>query len=175
MSEKRDAIVDRLADHVLASGLAGSSLRPLAAAAGLSDRMLLYHFDNKADVMAAAIDRVAERLRVDLDRHASGEALPLERLTQRIVPIVLSSELWPYIRLWLEIVAAAALGDEFYRATGARIAEGFLAWCAGQIDSADEVSRGREAARLLVMIEGAALLHAIGQNKTVDQAISPDE
>jgi AcrR family transcriptional regulator len=40
--EQRDKVVERLAGHLLEHGLARTSLRQLAAAAGVSDRMLLY-------------------------------------------------------------------------------------------------------------------------------------
>ena len=50
---RRTEIVERLADHVLAHGLSASSLRPLAKAAGTSDRMLLYYFADKSEMMTA--------------------------------------------------------------------------------------------------------------------------
>ena len=37
----------KLAAHALENGITGLSLRPLARAAGTSDRMLIYHFGNK--------------------------------------------------------------------------------------------------------------------------------
>jgi len=40
-TDRHDALIDWLADHVLAHGLSASSLRPLAKAAGTSGRMLL--------------------------------------------------------------------------------------------------------------------------------------
>ena len=46
-SDKRAALIDKLADHVLADGLLHASLRPLAKAVGTSDRMLLYYFKDK--------------------------------------------------------------------------------------------------------------------------------
>ena len=171
MTGKRDAIIDDLADHLLAYGLAGSSLRPLAAAAGLSDRMLLYHFENKAAVLSAGIERVADRLRTALDERVSSRPLPPDRLTALLVPIVLSDELWPFTRLWLEIVVAAAHGDAFCRETGAGITDGFLDWCARQLDGEPGSDRDHHAARALVMVEGAALLHAVGAGDVVERAI----
>ena len=46
---QRAAVTERLSSHILAHGLARSSLRELAAAAGVSDRMLLYYFDDKSE------------------------------------------------------------------------------------------------------------------------------
>jgi AcrR family transcriptional regulator len=50
--DRLSLLLDRLADYVLAHGLTASSLRPLARAAGTSDRMLLYYFADKDAVMA---------------------------------------------------------------------------------------------------------------------------
>ena len=40
IEDRRALLLGKLADHVLAHGLSASSLRPLAKAAGTSDRML---------------------------------------------------------------------------------------------------------------------------------------
>ena len=44
MATRRDELAEAATDYVLEHGLIGLSLRPLAAALGTSDRMLLYHF-----------------------------------------------------------------------------------------------------------------------------------
>jgi AcrR family transcriptional regulator len=53
-------------EYVLAEGLVGLSLRPLAAALGTSDRMLLYHFGSKdelvGDVLMLASEQLADAL-----------------------------------------------------------------------------------------------------------------
>ena len=59
---RRDAIVDRVADYLLAHGLDAATLRPLARAADTSDRMLLYYFPDKQALLAAAADRLSQRL-----------------------------------------------------------------------------------------------------------------
>lgn len=52
---RRDELAAAAADHVLRRGLIGLSLRPLAAAIGTSDRMLLYHFRDKDDLVATVL------------------------------------------------------------------------------------------------------------------------
>ena len=59
---RRKAVLLRMADHLLATGLRGASLRPLAAAAGTSDRMLLYYFADKDELLAATLAEVAGRM-----------------------------------------------------------------------------------------------------------------
>ena len=56
-----------MADHLLAAGLTGVNLRALAAAAGTSDRMLLYYFTDKDELLAATLACIAARLTAKLD------------------------------------------------------------------------------------------------------------
>ena len=62
--EQRERVVERLSGHLLATGLAQVSLRQLATAAGVSDRMLLYYFDDKAEVLSASLQRIAGQMMV---------------------------------------------------------------------------------------------------------------
>ena len=50
----KDSLLPLLTAHVLAHGLGGASLRPLAKAAGTSDRMLIYHFGTKEALIRAS-------------------------------------------------------------------------------------------------------------------------
>ncbi len=63
-TRRRDEVAQAATDYVLEHGLIGLSLRPLAAELGTSDRMLLYHFESKDDLVAAV-------LRVSNDRSAA--------------------------------------------------------------------------------------------------------
>ena len=60
--DRRAELTDRALDYVLAHGLVGLSLRPLAAALGTSDRMLVYHFGSKERLVGAVLDRAQQRL-----------------------------------------------------------------------------------------------------------------
>ncbi|WP_408897886.1 TetR/AcrR family transcriptional regulator [Nocardioides sp. R1-1] len=54
-SDRRRELAEGATDYVLEHGLIGLSLRPLAAALGTSDRMLLYHFAGKDDLVATVL------------------------------------------------------------------------------------------------------------------------
>jgi AcrR family transcriptional regulator len=58
---RRSRLLAACTDHVLAEGLIGLSLRPLARAVGTSDRMLIYHFGNRDGLVAAIIDEATSR------------------------------------------------------------------------------------------------------------------
>nr|WP_243446219.1 TetR/AcrR family transcriptional regulator [Polymorphobacter fuscus] len=158
---RRAAMLDALADHVLAHGLAASSLRPLAKAAGLSDRMLLYHFKDKNAVLAATLATIASRLTVMLG-DAVAAPMPLPEVRARLVPLLLGDALWPYMRVWLEMAALAAQGDALFAEVGEAIGRGFYAWGYAQVAAPTPERRAIDAAQLLTSLEGMVLLKSIG-------------
>lgn len=171
MQDRRAAIVERLADHVVMHGLSASSLRSLAKAAHTSDRMLLYYFKDKADIVAAALACVSSRLVQVMDERAVTTPRPLGLLRRELAAILLDDSLWPYMRLWLELASLSAHGDALFRTISEQIARGFLAWGAAQLDSATPEARAIDAAELLVTIEGLVLLKSVGLDDVCEQAL----
>ena len=55
MATRREELAEAATDYALEHGLIGLSLRPLAEALGTSDRMLLYHFRDKDDLVATIL------------------------------------------------------------------------------------------------------------------------
>jgi AcrR family transcriptional regulator len=157
--DRRDGIVNLMTNYVLEHGLAAASLRPLAKAAGTSDRMLLYYFKDKSEIITVILDCVFRRLVARLNAQTRGTRLPLMALRAELMAILLADDLWPYMRIWLDIAARAARGDMFYRQSGEAIARGFLAWGASQLESDD---LDVDAATLLISIEGMVLLKSVG-------------
>lgn len=109
---RRDRLAQAATDYVLDHGLVGLSLRPLAAHIGTSDRMLLYHFEGKDDLVATV-------LRVANDRSvAELRALPSAGAVR---PAVL--DLWALLnspvvaacqRTYVEAAALGLFGQEPY-------------------------------------------------------------
>jgi len=111
-SERREEWTGAATDYVLAHGLIGLSLRPLAAALGTSDRMLLYHFDTKDDLVAAVLFESNDRA------VAAISALPpssdLRTAVHDLWSVVQSPEFEPCTRLYVEAAALGLLGREPY-------------------------------------------------------------
>jgi len=162
MTDKRADLLDKLADHVLAEGLAGSSLRALAKAAGTSDRMLLYYFKDKADIIGAVLGVIAQRQMGLLAAEMAPQPLPIDALRKRLWSSLSGEAMWPFMCVWLEVASLSARGDTFYRSVGELIGRGFLDWGQSQLDSPDDESRARDAARLLTSIEGMLVLKSFG-------------
>jgi AcrR family transcriptional regulator len=168
---RRADIVERLADYVLANGLSASSLRPLAKAAGTSDRMLLYYFKDKAEIITAVLQLVSARLLEMLGEHTAPAPLPINDLRRQFADILFVDDLWPYMRIWLEVASKAAMGDAYYRTVGEQIGRGFLEWGKAQLKSDNEAQRDIDAAKLLVSIEGMLVLKSLGLDDVVTKSL----
>ena len=145
---RREKLARAAADHALDHGLIGLSLRPLAAALGTSDRMLLYHFRDKDDLMAAI-------LRVATDR-AIGELEGLS-LPDGVHDAVLA--LWEANtqgtlercqRLYVQAAALGLLGKEPYFTVVREANDRWVTRLAGRLHRAGcPVDRSRRAALLV--------------------------
>lgn len=159
---RKAQLLQALTDHILAYGLGGASLRPLAAAVGTSDRMLLYYFPDKPALIAAVLEEVAGRLQIMLESQRADVPVTPEVLEERLLPLVLDPAVWPYMQVWLEMAAMAARGDETCARVGGAIARGFLDWLGSQLAVISDETRDAAAVRLLATIEGAVLLKSLG-------------
>lgn len=53
----KERLLDKVLDYLAVQGLAGASLRPIAADAGVSVNALVHHFGSKEDLVIAALER----------------------------------------------------------------------------------------------------------------------
>jgi len=168
----RETMLQAMADHVLQHGLSDASLRPLAKAAGTSDRMLIYHFGNKEGLIAALLGHLAEAYSDALDN-----ALPTGRGASRaqcltsITAVMRSEQLSPYLALWWQIVAQAARGDDVYRASARTIMLKLVGWVQDYLPLDDPDPAGA-ARQFLAMIEGAQMLDCVGCEDIADVALA---
>jgi AcrR family transcriptional regulator len=109
---RREELTEAAADYLLEHGLIGLSLRPLAAALGTSDRMLLYHFADKDDLVATVFRAAVNRGVADL------EALPAARDVRgcvlRLWQVSQEGRLEKCHRLYVEAAALGLLGRQPY-------------------------------------------------------------
>ena len=150
---RRDEVAQAATDYVLEHGLVGLSLRPLAAELGTSDRMLLYHFASKDDLVAAV-------LRVSNDRSvAEIRALPASRDVRAAVldlwAAVTSPRLARCQRMYVEAAALGLFGREPYASV---VREANEVWIGAVADHLVASGTPRERSRRAVVLLDAALM-----------------
>lgn len=159
----RETLLPRMAEHVLAHGIAGASLRPLAKAAGTSDRMLIYHFGNKERLVGELLAFIAKAYSDALDGALSGKPSSTRReLLDRIMSHTDDPEMEPFLALWWDIVAGSARDVPGYKEAAQSVMSQLLDWLVGQMPDGDADPAGG-AEFMLTLIEGAQMLSAVGQ------------
>jgi AcrR family transcriptional regulator len=111
-STRREEWTESATDYVLEHGLIGLSLRPLAAHLGTSDRMLLYHFSTKDDLVAAVMRTSNDRSVAEISK------LPPSPDVRRAVLALWDASSTPSLercqRLYVEAAALGLFGREPY-------------------------------------------------------------
>ncbi|SHN36994.1 TetR/AcrR family transcriptional regulator [Cryptosporangium aurantiacum] len=116
-TSERQRLLSLVADHILASGVSGLTLRGVSRAVGSNNRMLLYYFESKEQLIAAGLAEVHvrfPRLRHALDGLHGTAPLP-DRLHEAWRDIA-APENVPFLRLFFEVFGLAAHDPDRYRA-----------------------------------------------------------
>jgi AcrR family transcriptional regulator len=161
----RADLLDRVITHLADEGVGDRSLRQIAAGAGTSHRMLIYHFGTRDALLVEVVRAVEERT-----RHALAE------LRSR-TPRAMAHEFWrrlrdpalaPYERLFFELYGAALAG----RASVAPVLDGIVtSWLA---DETMFAGLSLPQARMVLAFSRGALLDllATGDRAGVDASVA---
>lgn len=166
---KRAAILERLAAFILAQGLEAATLRAMAKAADQSDRMLLYYFKDKEEMVAEALALLAGQLTTALEAKKSAQPMTKDRLHDQLDGVVLGDDIWPFLRLWLDLAARAARGDALFEPVSQTLGRGFHGWIESQLATTDPDLRRKHATEIMIGLEGVIVLKAVGMQDLVSE------
>jgi len=167
--DQREAFLDGLVAYVLEHGVGTLSLRPLAAALGTSDRMLLYYFGTREQLLVAVLERVTLQLRHALAAAVPPERIPPVRLLEHLLAAAATQDLRPHLRLYVEISGLTAQGREPFASAARGIADAWLQWTAERLDVPAE-QRAATAAGLLAAVDGLLLVTFVVGDDVAQQA-----
>jgi AcrR family transcriptional regulator len=173
VQDRRAKLLDEVADYILSNGLAGLSLRPLAATIDTSPRMLLYFFGSKERLIAQALARIRTREQLDFRRAVSrSTSADREGLLLREWESWSSPRREKYLRLFFEVYGLALQNRERF--------PGFLEGAVGEwlplVERAFAVAVAREPAQAFTTLALAAVrglqldLLATGQRSRTEAA-----
>jgi AcrR family transcriptional regulator len=173
VQDRRAKLLDEVADYILSNGLAGLSLRPLAATIDTSPRMLLYFFGSKERLIAQTLARIRTR-----EQRAFRRAVSRSTSADREGLLLREWESWSsprrekYLRLFFEVYGLALQNRERF--------PGFLEGAVGEwlplVERAFAVAVAREPAQALATLALAAVrglqldLLATGQRSRTEAA-----
>lgn len=158
---QRARVAETLVDHVLATGLSQVSVRQLAAAAGISDRMLIYYFGSKNTAISEVLMAAALRMEGALSAAVpEGPRLSRAAMFDLLTEALGAESTRLFMALWIEIIAKSLREPEPYGPVATRIARFFLGWVTDRVEGEAEADRKRNAALVFAMIDGMAIIEA---------------
>jgi AcrR family transcriptional regulator len=171
--ERRRRILAAAVDVLRDRGFSGTRVADIAAAAGTSPALVLYHFSSLDDVLLAALTSVDDEFYAELATTEGGD--PRDRLVQLAALAGVGGPAFGDWQLWLEVWVRArhdARVDEVRRALDAR-------WRGSIRDvidagSADGVFRSKDPSRSALRL--ASLMDGLAVQAVLDEAgLSPDQ
>jgi AcrR family transcriptional regulator len=160
--ERRTLVARACAELISTEGYAQTSIRDVAAKAGISTGTLLHHFQGKEALLVATLLQVSDAFFADLRRAATGSGDPVERLRKAVRVILNPKRNAVGWRVWIAFWHEASTNAELAAVAGDRtemsesifadlIAEGVAA---GSLRVADPAV---SSAELAALIDGVAL------------------
>jgi len=157
----REQILAAAARVVADEGLHRLSFGRVAAAAGTSDRVVVYYFPRKDDLAAAVLAELGERLQAALAA-AVPDALPHHRaLVAAAWPVLARPEHAAAFRSYVEALGLAAAGAAPYADLAPLLLEGWVGWLADRLDVPD-AQRRDEALAAVALVDGLLVVATVG-------------
>ncbi len=153
MATRREELAQGATDYAFEHGLIGLSLRPLAEALGTSDRMLLYHFRDKDDLVATILQTANSRSVATI--HELPASPDLRTAVLDLWRAVTTGPLQRCQRLYVEAAAQGLFGREPY-ATEVRASN--AAWMAALSDHIAGTGLSRSESRHAANLVDAAFM-----------------
>ncbi|GAN90403.1 transcriptional regulator TetR [Gluconobacter frateurii M-2] len=167
---RKAQITSALADLALKEGIATLGLRSMAAKVGTSDRMLIYYFETRDQLIVDVLEQVSTRLSALLLRIDDGSRSSPGQFLMRVLVMAHDPEIAPFMTLWTEVIARGARGETPYDRIGPGAVKSWTDWIDSKLEpSPDHIDTGRAAA-LLSIVEGAVLLEMAAPGSTKDVA-----
>jgi AcrR family transcriptional regulator len=163
--DRRSALIKQIANALLAAGVADIPLRKLAVEIGTSDRMLLYYFADKADLVRSSLDEMSAQLAASLGKRLPKRSSPTTLLNE-VITLFASKELSRPLTVWADLSARGSRGEEPFRAIARSSVHWWVGWLEERLDMEAGSSRRDVAIAILTVIEGVGLLEAFVPNLT---------
>lgn len=171
--QRRARTLAAAADYVLEHGLAGLSLRPLAAAIGTSPRMLLYDFTSKEELIMAVLTEVRRRMAAMLADYVRATGASGASLVRAVWDWASSAERAPFMRLFFEVYVEAMTNPDAYSERGRAMVTEWLDQFGAALAGAPASGPDTTSATLAIAVLRGLLLDrfSTGDDRRTDLAL----
>lgn len=152
-------------------GLAALTYGAVARRLGISDRMVVYYFPTKMDLMTAVLGELSRHLQETIAVAVDEQPVTFESLLARTWPLLATPASDRVFGLFFQVVGLASDGSEPYRAAIRALIEGWADWMEPRLVVPAGCTRRGAALAALARIDGLLLLRRTAGARAANQAM----
>lgn len=165
----RDELLDAAVEVALDDGLGRLTFGHLARRTGVSDRMLVYYFPTKDDLVSEVLVAIGGRLQAVLERAFTAPAADHRALAKAAWPVLARPDVDPLFVRYFEAIGLAVAGEEPYRTLAEQLVEAWVSWLAGFLEGPARQRRA-EAEATVALIDGLLLVRQLAGSTAAGRA-----
>jgi AcrR family transcriptional regulator len=162
-------ILDGAVAAAFDDGLSQLTFGRLAKRLGISDRIVVYYFQTKDDLIGEVLYAIGAQLQKTLAAAMSSPTADHLGVLRAAWPILARPEADPVFALFFEAGGLAAAGREPYRSLVPQLVEAWIAW-ASELITGTPTRRRAEAGAAIAMLDGLLLLRQLAGPEVADRA-----
>jgi AcrR family transcriptional regulator len=165
----KEEILDAALAAAFDDGLSQLTFGRLAKRLGISDRIVVYYFPSKDDLISEVLVAMGAKLQAALAPALSTKATDHVELLRAAWPILAHLDADPVFALFFEAGGLAAVGREPYHTLVPQLIQAWIEW-ASSVISGTPAHRRIEAETAIATIDGLLLLRQLAGPETADRA-----
>jgi AcrR family transcriptional regulator len=150
-------------------GLSQLTYGRVAKRLGISDRVVVYYFASKAELVSEVLVSVGTRFQATLEPAFGSPARDHLELLRAAWPIVARTDADAVFALFFEANGLAAAGRDPYRTLVPALVDAWITWAADFFEG-DESERRTEAETAIALLDGLLLLRQLAGPAAADRA-----
>ena len=166
----RDEMLTAAMRLVLADGVGALTFGRVAAEVGASDRMVVYYFPTKADLIVAVVTAIGAQLQATLETAFGPDPLDADELMRRAWPVLASDRAANMFARFFEVIGLSLAGQAPYTVLAPALLDGWIDWLAHRVAAPTVARRQAIAASIVARLDGLLLLQSVSGARTARAA-----
>lgn len=165
----KEEILDGALAAALDDGLSQLTFGRLAKRLGINDRVIVYYFPTKEELVSAVIAAMGLELQQGLAAAFTQTAADHRELAALAWPVLATPEADRVFALFFEANGLAVIGRDPYRTLIPGLVTAWIDWAAEHIEGTD-THRRREAETAIAIVDGLLLLRLLAGPESAERA-----